>query len=354
MWIAGAAASRQRRAPQKKYIMQRKRTIYLTLLLLAAAVIPGKAQQNVQFSQYVFNGLSVNPAYAGYKENWYLNAIYRHQWAGFPGAPRTGGVSIDGLTNAPDGKVGLGLQMMVDQLGPQEALSLYGSYAYRIPLDAENTRRLCLGIGVGVTQYAIDGTALQYVDNDDEAIPTGKASNWVPDARFGVYYYSPRFYAGVSVMDLFALYTDATRYSWKGNNYATIRKTQHLYFTTGTMIPLSSTLQLKPSLMVKEDFKGPTSVDLNAFLLIADKIWIGGSYRTNVKIWNKNHLLEDLSAVNAASIMAEFYANERLRIGYAYDLNVNKMAGHQGGSHEISIGFLFPSKKYSLANPRYF
>lgn len=336
------------------YMMQRKRTIYMTLLLLVAAVITGKAQQNVQFSQYVFNGLSVNPAYAGYKQDWYMNAIYRHQWAGFPGAPRTGGVSIDGLANSRDNKVGLGLQMMVDRLGPQEALSIYGSYSYRIPLDDEDTRRLCFGIGAGVTQYAIDGAALQYVDNDDEAIPTGKASTWIPDARFGVYYYTSRFYAGVSVMDLFALYTDATRYSWKGNNYAAIRKTQHVYFTTGTMLTLSPVLQLKPSLMVKEDFKGPTSLDLNAFLLINEKIWIGGSYRTNVKLWNKDNLIDDLTAVNAASVMVEFYANERLRIGYAYDLNVTRMAGYQGGSHEISLGFLFPSKKYSLTNPRYF
>lgn len=334
--------------------MQCKRTIFMTLLLLAAAVIPGKAQQNVQFSQYVFNGLSVNPAYAGYKQDWYMNAIYRHQWAGFPGAPRTGGISIDGLTNANDSKVGIGLQMMVDRLGPQEALSLYGSYSYRIPLDDEDTRRLCFGIGAGVTQYAIDGAALQYVDNNDEAIPTGKASTWIPDARFGVYYYTSKFYAGVSVMDLFALYTDATRYSWKGNNYAAIRKTQHVYLTAGTVFSLSPSLQLKPSFMLKEDFKGPSSLDLNAFLLIAEKIWIGGSYRTNLKLWNKENLVDGLDPVNAASIMAEFYANERLRIGYAYDLNVNKMAGYQGGSHEISLGFLFPSKKYSLTNPRYF
>lgn len=334
--------------------MQCRKTIYLTLLLLTAAIISGKAQQNIQFSQYVFNGLAVNPAYAGYKQDWYLNSIYRHQWAGFPGAPRTGGISIDGLTNAPESKVGIGLQAMFDRLGPQESLSLYASYAYRIPLDDEDTRRLCLGIGAGVSQYAIDGAALQYVDNDDQAIPTGKTSTWVPDARFGVYYYSSRFYAGVSVMDLFSLYSDATRYSWKGNNYAAIRKTQHMYLTTGTALTLSPNLILKPSLMIKEDFKGPTSVDLNAFLLIDEKIWIGGSYRTNVKLWNKENLSRDLTPANAASIMLEYYVNEKLRIGYAYDLNVNKMAGTQGGSHEISIGLLFPSKKYSLTNPRYF
>lgn len=218
------------------------------MVILLATGMRGVAQQNIQFSQYVFNGLSINPAYAGYKEDLYVNTVYRHQWAGFPGAPRTGGVSVDGVTPASDNKVGLGLQLLYDKLGPQEALSLYGSYAYRIPLDDEGTRRLCFGLGGGVTQYSIDGTALQYTDNDDSAIPLGKKSVWIPDARFGIYYYTSRFYAGASVMDLFSLYTDATRYNWKGNNYATIRKTQHLYITTGAMFPLSEGLQLKPSI----------------------------------------------------------------------------------------------------------
>ncbi|MFD2886199.1 PorP/SprF family type IX secretion system membrane protein [Chitinophaga cymbidii] len=324
------------------------------MILLLVSGSRAMAQQNIQFSQYVFNGLSVNPAYAGYKEDLYLNATYRHQWAGFPGAPKTGSVSIDGVTPASGNKVGLGLQMMFDKLGPQEALSFYASYSYRIPLDAENTRRLCIGIGGGVSQYSVDGTMLQYTDNDDVAIPTGKQSTWVPDARFGIYYYTSRFYAGVSVMDLFSLYSDATRYSWKGNNYATIRKTQHMYLTTGAMFTLNENLQLKPSILIKEDFKGPTNVDLNAFLLIGERLWVGGSYRTGVNLWKKTALQRDLEEQNAASAMVEFFATPKLRIGYAYDLNVNKLAGYQGGSHEISLGILFPSKKFSLQNPRYF
>jgi len=334
-------------------IMQ-KLFIAALLVLPLLSGLSGRAQQNVQFSQYVFNGLSVNPAYAGYKEDLYAHAVYRHQWANFPGAPRTGAVSVDGVVPGRDNRVGLGLQLMFDRLGPQEALSLYGSYSYRIPLDDEGTRRLCIGIGGGVTQYSIDGTALQYVDNDDAALPTGKSSVWVPDARFGIYYYTSRFYAGASVMDLFSLYTDATRYSWKGNNYSTIRKTQHLYVTTGAMFPLSEHLQLKPSVLYKEDFKGPSNVDLNVFLLIDEKLWIGASYRTGMNLWNKSNLPSNFSEVDAASAMVEFYATERLRIGYSYDLNVNKMAGYQGGSHEISIGFLFPSGKFAVQNPRYF
>jgi type IX secretion system PorP/SprF family membrane protein len=328
-----------------KYASMRK-----VILLLFMMVGQAQAQQTVQFSQYVFNGLSVNPAYAGYKEQMYVSATYRHQWTGIPGAPRTGGISIDGPTR--ENRVGLGVQLMADFMGPQQAFSLYGSYAYRIPLNVEGTKRLCLGLGVGVTQYSLDGKALVPRESGDPTVPTGKVNTLAPDARFGIYYYTSSFYLGVSVMDLFSLYTEKG-YFWKGYNFGTIRKTQHVYLTTGCMLYLSDHLRLKPSLLVKEDFKGPTGIDINTFLQIDNLIWIGGSYRMNPRLW-KNKLPDDLEISNAASAMIEYYASEKLRIGYSYDLNINKLAGYQGGSHEISIGLSFPSKKSQVINPRYF
>jgi len=314
-----------------------------------------QAQQNLQFSQYVFNMLSVNPAYAGYKEDPYANAIYRKQWVNFPGGPQTGGVSIDGALNASkDNRVGLGVQVMYDKLGPQDATSIYGMYSYRIPLNEDGDKRLCLGVGAGVTQYAIDGASLQYNDDNDPSIPLGRASTWVPDARFGIYYYTSKFYVGASVMDLFSLYTDASRYYWKGYQYKTIRKTQHLYVNAGMMFDLSENLKFKPSLLVKEDFKGPTNVDLTALFLIADRLWAGASYRTGVKLWSKPALASDLEQLDAASVLLQFNITNQLRLGYAYDLTINKMASFQSGSHEISLGFLLPGKKARIISPRYF
>jgi type IX secretion system PorP/SprF family membrane protein len=328
-----------------KYASMRK-----VILLLLLAVGQAQAQQTVQFSQYVFNGLSVNPAYAGYKEHLYINSVYRHQWTGIPGAPRTGGISIDGPSH--ENRVGLGLQAMVDFMGPQQSFSLYGSYAYRIPLDEEGTKRFCLGLGIGVTQYSLDGKALIPRENDDFTIPTGKVNTLAPDARFGIYYSSSSFYMGISVMDLFSLYTEKG-YFWKGHNFGTIKKTQHVYFTTGCMLYLSEHLRLKPSVMIKEDFKGPTGMDVNAFLQIDNLLWIGGSFRMNPKLW-KQQLPDQLEISNAASAIVEYYVSEKLRIGYSYDLNINKLAGYQGGSHEISVGFSFPSRKSSVISPRYF
>ncbi|RAK38554.1 UNVERIFIED_ORG: type IX secretion system PorP/SprF family membrane protein [Chitinophaga ginsengisegetis] len=314
-----------------------------------------QAQQNLQFSQYVFNMLSVNPAYAGYKEELFANAIYRKQWVNFPGGPQTGGVSVDGALNASrDNRVGLGLQVMYDKLGPQDATSIYGMYSYRIPLNEDGDKRLCLGVGAGVTQYAIDGNALVYNDDNDPTIPMGRASTWVPDARFGIYYFTSKFYVGASVMDLFSLYTDASRYYWKGYQYKTIRKTQHLYVNAGMMFDLSETVKFKPSILVKEDFKGPTNVDLTALFFIADRLWVGGSYRTGVKIWSKPALDKNLEQLDAASALVQFNITNQFRLGYAYDLTVSKMSSFQSGSHEISIGFLFPGKKARVISPRYF
>lgn len=313
-----------------------------------------KGQQNLQFSQYVFNMLSVNPAYAGYKEDLYLNTIYRKQWVDFPGAPVTAAVSVDGVVKSKDDRVGLGLQVTYDKLGPQDATAFYGMYSYRIPLDEDGTRRLCFGIGAGATQYAIDGTTLQFNDDGDPAIPAARVSTLIPDARFGIYYFTPRFYASASVMDLFSLYTDPTRYYWKGYQYKTIRKTQHLYLTAGTVFDLGENFKLKPSVLIKEDFKGPTNVDLTAFLLIAEKLWVGGSYRTGVRLWSKPNLPSYLDPLDAASAVVEFYASERLRIGYAYDLTISKLASAQSGSHEISLGITFPGKRTRILSPRYF
>lgn len=330
----------------------------LLLLTLSGGILKPvltQAQQNLQFSQYIFNMLSVNPAYAGYKEDLYANAIYRKQWVNFPGGPQTGGVSIDGALNASkDNRVGLGMQVMYDKLGPQDATSIYGMYSYRIPLNEDGDKRLCLGVGAGVTQYAIDGKALQYNDENDPSIPLGRASTWVPDARFGVYYYTSKFYVGASVMDLFSLYTDASRYYWKGYQYKTIRKTQHLYVNAGMMFDFSENVKFKPSILLKEDFKGPTNVDLTALFLLADRLWVGGSYRTGVKLWSKPALESDLEQLDAASILVQFNINQQFRIGYAYDLTINKMASFQSGSHEISLGFLFPGKKARIISPRYF
>jgi type IX secretion system PorP/SprF family membrane protein len=319
-----------------KFGLMKKNYLLMFCLLMPAITAPA---QTLRFSQYTFNGLSLNPAYAGYKESWYCNAAYRHQWTDMPGAPRTGAVSIDGTPNTPGKRLGLGLQCAFDKLGPQQTLSMYGSYAYRIPLDENGNKRICFGIGAGLTQYSLDGGALQYNHDNDEIIPLIRLRRLVPDFRFGIYYYSPRYYAGISVMDLLSGYMDGPRYNWRGNDYAAISKTRHYYLTAGARWPLSAQVSLKPSFLLKEDFNNPTQLDLNAAVLIKELLWIGASWRTAVRLWDQAQLPRNLSQQDAVCFMIEIYASKTMRLGYAYDYTLNGLASYEKGSHEISLGY---------------
>src|SRR5690606_31438294 len=131
------------------------------------------AQQNIQFTQYIFNSLSVNPAYAGYKEEWYAQLGLRSQWVGLEGAPQTASASIDGVSNPLNKKHGVGLQLTADKLGPQSATSIYANYAFRLRLDDEDTRRLSIGLAAGITQYSLDGALLDPISGNDAFVPTG-------------------------------------------------------------------------------------------------------------------------------------------------------------------------------------
>jgi type IX secretion system PorP/SprF family membrane protein len=332
---------------------------FLTCLIILGLIQAAYGQQDVQFSQYVFDGLTLNPAYAGYKGDPYLNTTFRDQWTGFPGAPKTAMLSFDGLTNVPDEKMGLGLQVMYDQLGPQQNLSLTGSYSYRILLNnnEDDPHRLCLGVGAVASQYSLNGSVLQYEDPGDPEIPAVNVhSKIVPDANFGVYYYSNRFYAGGSMMNLFSLNSTRTIYYASGSAYASLLQGANVYLTAGGMLDISDEVKFKPSIMIKEDFKGPTNADLNVFFLFDEIFWVGGSYRTSAKLWNQSNLQQGLQAADAASLMIEFYATPELRIGYAYDFTTSGLSNYQTGSHELSLGISFKTKKNRqyLLSPRYF
>ncbi|PWS30563.1 PorP/SprF family type IX secretion system membrane protein [Pedobacter paludis] len=318
----------------------------LTLLILFQLIARlAHAQQDAQFSQYMFNGIYINPAYAGYKEQLNVHAFYRTQWTGIEGAPKTMSVAVDAIAN--DGNVGLALQVSSDKLGAQRNLSAYANYAYRIPVNADGTSRLAFGLGVGIVQLGIDGALLN--PNDFEVNqPVGMQSTIVPDARAGVYFSNDRFYAGFSADNLVSQYIDIDRYAFIA------QPKPHYYLTAGMLVPLSRDILLKPSFLLKDDRGGPTSLDLNAFFILAEKFWIGGSYRTGVKLYSKSYLQKDLSNLNSAVAAIQLFPTQNLRIGYAYDFSIGPLQGYSSGTHEISIGYFFNRKNARMLTPRYF
>jgi type IX secretion system PorP/SprF family membrane protein len=325
-----------------KKIMRKIFILFTVLQMVSKLAI---AQQDAQFSQYMFNGIYINPAYAGYKEQLNAQAFYRNQWTGIEGSPKTMSLAIDAIAN--NGNVGLALQISDDELGAQRNFAAYANYAYRIRLNNEGTSRLALGLGIGVVQFGIDGAKLN--PNDPEMYqPIGTQASTVPDGRIGIYFANDRFFAGISADNLVSQFIDKNRYQFIPNPMP------HFYLTAGTLIPLTVDMLLKPSFLLKDDRGGPTSLDLNAFIIFGEKLWVGGAYRTGVNLYKKPYLQSDLDKQNTAVAAIQIMASGNIRIGYAYDFSVGPLQGYGGGTHEISIGFTFPRINQRMLTPRFF
>lgn len=316
------------------------------------------AQQNILFSQYIFNTISINPAYAGFKEDWYFQAGHRSQWVGMEGvggAPVTTQISVDGLTNTLSKNVGVGLQITADKLGAQSANSIYGNYAYRIQLDKSDMSRLSFGLGVGLTQYNTDVSLLRAVNPDDPTITFGTTNTYVPDIRFGVYYYNPKFYIGISAMDLLADPDSSSLFNWNSDSTCNIVRKTHMYLMGGALFELTDYTKFRPSIMIREDFKGPTSVDLNALFVFDNRFWLGGSYRAGYQLWKTYKGNSEAVAISNALIgIVNFQVTDRLRVGYSYDFALNSLRSWQKGSHELSIGCYISRRSKRVLSPRFF
>ena len=309
-----------------------KRLVLICSLIIT--FISAQAQQDAQFSQYIFNGLYINPAYAGYKSDFFINSFFRSQWTGLPGAPTTASIAADGAV--ANDAVGLGILLQRDQIGAQSTVAAYTNYSYRIQIGENDDSRLAFGLGVGLIQSGIDGSKLNPVQTGDSYIPTGYHSFLSPDARIGVLYTNNDWFIGASVDNLLPQYTHpASTATALG---VPIPK-PHEYFTMGGIFDVSSDMKLKPSILIKDTPTAPTSMDVNAFLLISEKLWLGGTYRTAVPLYNKPNLQKGLPTSSAMVATAEFFASESLRIGYAFDYSLNKLGTLGYGSHEISVAF---------------
>ncbi|WP_162054471.1 PorP/SprF family type IX secretion system membrane protein [Pontibacter pamirensis] len=311
------------------------RILYLLLALLFTTA--ASAQQNPQYSQYIFNSMGINPAYTGSKNVLNLNAFHRSQWTGIDGAPTTQSLAVDGVL--ANDRVGVGLNLTRDEIGAQSTLSAYANFAVKLQLSENSV--ISLGIAPGLVQNMIDGTALGNFEGDD-AIPSGKEVYIKPDVKIGAYYHTNRFYAGLSASDLLQ-YKDMQQ----------IEPQRHYYFTTGYVFDVSPFVKVKPSVLIKEDFNAPANIDLNAFVLLGDRLWLGSSYRTSMNLIGEAEG-EGLSRPTAVALIAELQVLKTLRLGYSYDKMLNGLSGYN--THEVSVGYYFFKKKKEtkMLTPQYF
>ncbi|MBB6609734.1 type IX secretion system membrane protein PorP/SprF [Pontibacter sp. Tf4] len=304
--------------------------LFLLALLCTLSVQRAAAQQAPQYTQYIFNELVINPAYSGSKDILNVNATYRSQWTGLEGAPSTQTLSVDGA--AKNNRLGWGFHLMNDAAGAQSQTGAYGNIAVRIFLSRKS--QLSLGLAGGVSQYTLDGSKLNPGDDvPDAAIPESPESQILPDAKFGMFFNTERYYAGLSVANLVPFKDSKTI-------IATPRR--HYFFSTGYMFDLGPYLRMKPSFLLKEDFKGPANLDFNAFFVIYNRLWLGGSYRTAVPMFTKVKM-DEIKKRNAWALLAQVYATPKFRIGYSYDMSLTKMRDY--ASHEVSLGYSFFRKQ---------
>lgn len=325
-----------------------KRIIYLFLCFILSVVLKeAAAQQAAQYSQYMFNSLVINPAYAGYKETLNLSLLHRDQWTDVPGSPTTQSFVADAAI--ADSKIGIGLSAVNDKLGLENQFSVFANVSYRLKIGNESV--LAFGLGLGGAQFGFNSNNVR-IDEPENNLAIGRASSIVPEARFGVHYSNKKFYAGISTTNLFAKDIDFS------NNVQELVVSQgrHYYLTAGYLIDVSDFLKFKPSFLIREDTKGPTNLDINNFFLLGEKVWLGVSYRTSLKLWEKSGVIGSVTPNNSVVGLVEFFAGSSFRIGYAYDYSLNKFNGYDKGSHEFSLGFILGGSRKSLTilSPRYF
>ena len=327
----------------------------INLLLISNILF---AQQNIPFAQHIFNASGINPAYSGYKENWFGQIGLRSQWTGMEGAPKAGFVSIDGVLDPILQRNGAGLVISHDRLGVQSATSVFANYALRLQIDDDDDSRLSLGVSPGFTQYSLDGSRLNPVDIGDPLVPQGMVSTFRPDIRLGVFFHTTKWYLGFAVHDLFTDANSREDFVFNQNSLESLYRKTHGYLMAGAVFDIQEGLKLRPSILLKDDLKGPSNFDINAMFIMSDMLWIGPGFRTRTRLFGRNYdnySNTRFSSTRSINLLAQLYTNSKLRIGYSYDYMLNKVANINGSTHELTLGFSFGKERpIHLRRAKYF
>ena len=312
--------------------MKMKR-IYIILFIMFIANATAFSQTEPMYSQYMYNMLGVNPAYAGNREATSFNFFQRNQWIGLKGAPKTTSLSIDKA--AKDGKIGLGFQAYDDRLGVESATGFNAIISSRVKVSEIGV--LSGGISFGLMNYRLNLNDVmnRYTPTDPSFISSAKPSQWNPSVGMGVYYNTDKLYIGLSTPSI--LRSRLAKYE---NFVSGIQKMDdfHLFATTGYVFEVNDDVKLKPSTMIKMVSGAPIELDLNLNVWLKDLIGIGGSYRTG----------------DAFIGMVEIQATDNLRFGYAYDMPFTPLKYFTRGSHELMLRYEFGSFKTKIKSTRYF
>lgn len=287
----------------------------------------GFAQQNAQFTQYMYNTININPAYAGSRGAMSIFALHRTQWVGLDGAPTTNAVSINTPFN--NSRLGLGVSLINDQIGPTHGNNFSTDLSYTIP-TSEKTK-LSFGIKGSLNLFDLDPNKLTPEHAGDESL-LGFNNKVTPNIGAGIYLHSDKAYIGFSVPN----FIESNRFN--DNNVKVYKEKINYYLIAGYVMDLSNALKFKPALLTKMVQGAPLQVDMSGNFMFNDKFTLGLAYR-----WS-----------SSASAMAGFQVSDALYIGYGYDLETTKLDNYNSGSHEIFLRYEIFKNNNKITTPRFF
>ena len=303
--------------------------ISLVLVFLSGIIY---AQQDAQYTQYMYNTTVVNPAYAGSRETLSIFGLHRAQWVGLEGAPSTNNISI----NSPIGRnVGLGLTVVNDKIGPADENNIAVDFSYSIAVS-ENYK-LSFGLKGSANILNVDFTKLNIYNPADPRFQDNISNRFSPNVGAGIYLHSENSYLGLSAPYLL----ESKHFDGTANNSATTfvaSEKKHYYLIAGHVFDVNDNLQFKPSLLTKMVQGAPLQVDLSGNFLINKKFNAGLAYRLSASF----------------SALAGFQINDSWFIGYAYDRETTNLANYNSGSHELFLRFELVKRNVKIISPRFF
>jgi len=301
-----------------------KSNFFIFAIMLAGLV--SYSQQDAQYTQYMYNTINVNPAYAGSRGVMSIFGLHRTQWLGLDGAPVTNAVSIN--TPVENTNLGVGLSFVNDRVGPTDENNISMDLSYTI--KTSETYKLSFGVKGSVDLFSFNSTKLNiYTPENSLQSYNNKFS---PNIGAGAYFHSDNSYFGLSVPNFF----ETKRYS--DNDYAVYKDKMNFYLIGGHVFNLSSNIKFKPAFLGKMVQGVPLQLDVSANFLFNDKFVLGAAWR-----WSA-----------AGSLMAGFHVSDGLYIGYGYDLDTTKLAHYNSGSHEIFLRFELFKQQSRIVSPRFF
>ncbi|MNS40406.1 hypothetical protein D3C72_727180 [compost metagenome] len=286
------------------------------------------AQQDAQYTNYMYNTISVNPAYAGSRGVMSIFGLHRNQWIGLDGAPVTNVASIN--TPIENSNLGVGLSFVNDRIGASDETTISADISYTI--QTSWNYRLSFGLKGTANLLNVDYTKLSRYDVIDPKFQNNIENEFSPNIGAGVYYYSDKLYLGLSVPNFLE------HNEFNDNDSTTSLERLHYYLIGGYVFDLSTNVQFKPAFMCKTVVGSPLQLDLSANFLFNEKFVLGAAWR-----WDA-----------AVSAMAGFQISKGLYIGYGYDLETTQLANYNSGSHELFLRFELSKNQDRVTTPRFF